>query len=997
MALQQGARISFIGCGKAFSPVNSEFSSASLSATDIALPKELVCSPQKGKRKCRKGGTIMDHKNHEPHSNVPEPEPAPRSSPDPLLATKFLLPASSHELIARPRLLTLLNAGLHRRVILVSAAAGFGKTTLLASWVRSFALGHPPVAWVTLDASDNAPFRFWTYVLTALEQCQPGLSLLPFASMHEKPQPSWQSMLTALINGLAQQSEHLVLVLDSYDVITEPAIHALLASLVEHLPPTLCVVLATRTDPPFSLARLRAQAQILELRTKQLRATREEITAFFHGVMDLRLAEQEIQEVDTRTQGWWAGMQLAALALEGKAHPKDLLQALQGNQRAIFEYLVQEVLNRQPERVQTFLLRTSILSCLCNSLCNAVLEQQESQLFLEELERANLFLNPLDDQRQWYAYHPLFAEALRAQLERTSPTEVPGLHLRASQWFAAHQARSEAIQHALQAHAWSWAVVLMEQIPRQRVWSRFENALLPSWIEQLPREAVRERPRLCLVYAQSLFWIAPPEVTESWLRDARSAWTRAHLREEQTSMARGAHESEAPTHLLGEIAALQATIAGLYHGDAGATRAFCQEALTHLEEQQWEARVQMTFAQARASISLGYFERGMQQLQAEWSRIRTEGDRALESIYLYQAAQEITMAGNLHQAWQFSQQAIHSLLTLEGHQPAQMCWPYTLQARISYEWNRLEEAQHLAEQAIQLGEQAEILAFLPLGYTTLSRIALSQGRLEEAKKASQQMEYAWRITPSPYCAATWSSIDQMRFWLAYGDLERARRWVRDLERGEPLVSPLARERQRVAFVHLLLAESQPDHALKLLIPLVERATVTQRWNHVLEMWLLQAQAYQMLQRQQEALSLLAQAVHLAATEGYIRSFVDEGTSIAELLSRLREQEHQAEDLPYLETLLRAFNQQPVAQPTRLEREPSPSQPRPLMDPLSVREQEVLHLVARGASNQEIAETLVVAPDTIKHHVSHILSKLEVTNRTQAVARARALGLLSNGE
>src|SRR5258708_4530969 len=339
--------------------------------------KELICSPQKGKREDHKGRTIMDHKNHEPHSNAPEPEPVPGSSPDPLLATKFLLPTSSHELIARPRLLALLNAGLRRRVILVSAAAGFGKTTLLANWVRSFAPGYPPVAWVSLDAGDNAPFQFWTYVLTALEQCRTGLSLLPFASLHEMPHPSWQAMLTALINGLVQQSEPLVLVLDNYEEITEPAIHALLCSLIEHLPPTLCVVLATRTDPPFSLARLRAQAQIQELRAEQLRATREEMTTFFLDVMDLRLAEQDIQEVDTRTQGWWAGMQLAALALKGKVHPKDLLQALQGNQRALFEYLVQEVLHRQPEQVQTFLLRTSILSRLCSSLCNAVLEQQD--------------------------------------------------------------------------------------------------------------------------------------------------------------------------------------------------------------------------------------------------------------------------------------------------------------------------------------------------------------------------------------------------------------------------------------------------------------------------------------------------------------------------------------------------------------------------------------------------------------------------------------------
>ena len=935
----------------------------------------------------------MDHETHQPHSTASEP--IPHSSSHPLFATKFLLPVSPHELIARPRLLASLNAGLQRRLVLVSAAAGFGKTTLLASWVRSFAPGHPPVAWVSLDASDNAPVQFWMYVLTALERCQPGLSPLPVASLAEQPQPSWQAILTALINNLARQSEPLVLVLDNYEEITEPTIHAQVSSLLEHLPPTLCVVLATRTDPPFSLARLRAQAQVLELRTEQLRATSEEMTTFFWNAMDLRLDEQDSQIVDARLQGWWAGMQLAALSLKEKASPSDLLQVFQGTQRELFEYLVQEVLHRQSEQVQSFLLRTSILSCLHSSLCNAILEQQDSQRFLEEIERANLFLSPLDKQQQWYVYHPLWASVLRAQLEQTAPAEVPGLHLRASQWYAAHLLCSKAIQHALQAHEWSRAAWLMEQIPRQDLWSQLEYALLPSWVEQLPREVVLDRPRLCLASAQSQFWTAPPDVTESWVCDARSAWTRAHLREEQTSMARDEHEPEVPLHLLGEIAALQATIAGFYHGDAGATRAFSQEALTHLEEQQWAARVQMAFAQARANVSQGHVQRGVLQLQAEWSRIKAKGDRTLESIYWREAVWESTMEGKLHQAWHLSQQAIHSLQTLEGPQPTQVCWPYTYQARILHEWNRLEEAHQLAERAIQLGEQTELLAFLPLAYTLLLRITLSQGRLEEATNAFQQLEYAWRNSPSPYRAAIWSSVDQMRFWLASGDLEQARRWAKEVQQGDPLVSSLARERQGVALAHLLLAESQADQALNLLTPLIGRAMATQRWNHVLEMWLLQIQAYSMLQRQREAVSLLAQAVHLGAPEGYIRHFMAGGAAIAALLSQLGEQELQEEDRPYLEMLVLAFSQQPVAQPIHLESEPSPGPPQPLLEPLSAREQEVLRLLARGASNQDIAEALVVATSTVKHHVSNILSKLEVTNRTQAIARARALGVLSS--
>ncbi|WP_236031901.1 LuxR C-terminal-related transcriptional regulator [Ktedonospora formicarum] len=920
-------------------------------------------------------------------------EPIPRSFPQPLLATKFLLPTSSHEIIARPHLLTLLHAGLQQRVILVSAAAGFGKTTLLASWVRSFAPDHPPVAWVSLDAGDNIPFQFWTYVLTALEQCQPGLSHLPFVALHDTPQPSWQAMLTALINGLTQLSEPMVLVLDNYEEITEPAIHALLASLLKHLPPLLCVVLSTRTDPPFSLARLRTQAQILEVRTEQLRATREEMIAFLRGTMNLRFTEQDSQDVDARIQGWWAGMQLEALAFKGRAHPKDLLQAFQGTQPALFEYLVQEVLNRQPEQMRTFLLRTSIFPRLCNSLCNAVLETQDSRLLLEEVERANLFLSSLDQQRQWYAYHPLFAEVLRAQLQQTAPTEVLLLHLRASQWYAAQQMRSEAIQHALQAHEWSWAATLMEQIPSQHLWGRIRDPWLLSWIEQLPREVVRERPRLCLTCAQGLFWIAPPGVTESWVLDARRAWTQVHQREEQARSVRGSHEPGASTLLLGEIAALQAIIVGFYYGDAGATRAFCQEALTHLEGLQGAARLQATFAQAWANFSEGDFERAMQQTQIAWNRIKAEGDHVLEGVYLCEGVWENMMAGKLNQAWQWSQQAIHTIHFLEGHQSALLCWPYTFQAKMLNEWNRLEEAQNMAEQAIQLGEQTELLSFLPVGYTILLQNALSQERWEEARNVSQQLAYVGRVMASPYSVALWSSVDQMRFWLASGDLEQARCWARNLQREAPLASSLAREKQGVAFIRLLLAESQPEYALHLLFPLVERAIVTQRWYNVLEMLLLEVKAYHMQQQRQEAWARLSQAVHLGAPEGYIRCFVDEGPLIAALLSQLREQEHHEEDLPYVETLLRAFKQQPEGQPSHLKNEPSPT----LIDPLSTREREVLHLLARGASNQEIAESLVVAAGTIKHHVSNILSKLDVANRTQAVAQARTLGLLSTRE
>ena len=916
------------------------------------------------------------------------------SSSDYLLRTRFLVPRPSHALIPRPSLTALLNAGLQKRVILVSAAAGFGKTTLLSMWVRSFAPDHPSVAWVTLDKGDNMPPRFWAYVLTALEQCQPGISTQPLALLHGEP-PAWQSMLTALINNLGESHKQMVLVLDNYEAITEPLLHALISSLIEHLPPTVCVVLATRVDPPFSLARLRARGQIQEIRTAHLRFTSEEAAVFLRDVMGLQCPEKEAQDVETRTEGWWAGLQLAALVMQGRANPSDLLHELRGSQSSVLEYLVQEVLQQQPERVQSFLLRTSILGRLSASLCDAVLQQQGSSVHLEELVHSNLFLTPLDEQRHWYVYHPLFAEALRYHLKQIAPADIPDLHLRASRWYAAQHAVSEAILHALQAQVWPWAIELLEHIPSQSIWSQLKYTVLPSSIERLPPEIVRSRPRLCLAEAQALFWTAPADVVKEWLQDAKSAWAALHAQEECAKAVEQASVPEAPACLLGEIAALQAVTTGYFDGDPGATHVFCQEALALLGKQQGGAGVQVAFAQALAEVSLGHFSRAIEKMLAGSELAQAEKDTATAYVLLTRAGWDITMGGRLHRAWEFTQHTIQLVQRSDGSLPALVCWPYARQADILREWNRLEEARDLVEQAIQLSEQTETLSLFPLGYTILLRLSLSQGALQAAAAAYEQMERAWRKMPSSYQFALYSCVDQVRFWLASGEMERARRWVKECEREEPLASPLAQERQKVAQTRMHLADSQPDKALSLLEPLIDRGKSADRWDHVLEMWVLQALAYRMGHQEQEALNILAQAVHFAAPEGYIRRFVDEGAPMFDLLTKLQQHEAQQGPTPYLDTLLSTFDQAAVMPPTHVNRAKSLYSPQLTLDPLSKREHEVLQLIADGATNQGIAEVLVISIDTVRHHVSNILSKLEVTNRTQAVARAGTLGLLSN--
>src|SRR5712691_10325536 len=475
---------------------------------------------------------------------------------DQLLATKFFIPASSHALISRPRLIELLNTSLERPLTLVSAPAGFGKTTLLSTWVQSLPAERPRIAWVSLDEGDNAPVLFWMYVLTALNSQQPGLCTQLVTYLQTQQAPPLRSVLQTLINRLAEQSEQFLLILDDYHLITEQAIHTSLTYLVEHLPPQLHLLLATRADPPLPLSLLRARGRLLEIRTDELRCRPDEVMAFLQKTARIQLSQDLVEEVATRTEGWLVGLQLLGLSLQGHADPGDLLEEVSGTQRYIFDYLIEEVFQSQSASVQTFLLHTSILKQLSAPLCDAILQQSGSQQVLEQLERANLFIVSLDRQRRWYRYHALFAQALRQRLEHTQPALVPLLHQRASQWYAQHGRLNEAISHAITAQEWQWAADLIEQV-YPRIWGNSEHAMVRHWLEQLPAEVVRSRSRLCLAYAKALFMVSSYTTIERWLQDAETALRGTSPAPTSETAATGAaalSEQHERDNLLGEIA-----------------------------------------------------------------------------------------------------------------------------------------------------------------------------------------------------------------------------------------------------------------------------------------------------------------------------------------------------------------------------------------------------------------------------------------------------------
>lgn len=908
------------------------------------------------------------------------------SSQPQLLVTKFFVPILAQSSMPRLRLTQLLQGIWQRKLTLISAPPGFGKTTLLATWIQALPQGNPLVAWVTLDETDNEPCRFWTYLLTALDRCRPGMYQHLLAFLQEEHALSLEYLLTALINTLAGSEEPYVLVLDDYHVIQEPAIHTSLTYLVEHQSPQLHLIVATRLDPPLPLNRLRARGWLGEIRTDQLRCTPEEATMFLREIMHLSLTDEEIEELQAYTEGWITELQLAALSLQGQEHTMGMLPKGWKNQRYILDYLIEEIVQYQPAEVQTFLLHTSILNRMSAPLCDAVMERSCSQEILEYLERANLFVASLDAEQRWYRCCTLVSEALRHQLEQTDAQAIPGLHLRASHWYAAQKQTMEAVRHALFAQAWEWAANLIEAVPY-----RFdqgerepEPVLLRQWLDQLPPEIVRARPHLSLMYAQTHYIGAPLTRIQGYLRSTETLLTAALSAQDPSFR-------EKQEQLLGEVLAFRAFLDG-YYGNGHATQEISQEALAHLTEDQYAARAQVTFAQFLAAYSQGEVGQAARYALEASTLAQAAGNTSTAIACLSGAVGSMLLGGKLHQAWQVSQQAIRLGEGPEGLLVMALCWIYAFQADILREWNRLDEALERIWQAIHLSEQSEMVGSIYVNYTTLARIYRAQGDLAAASEALQHIEYIPARWSNPHFRAIYFTHEQIRLWLEKEEGERAACWLRETTHDEKDVSPLAYEREEAARIRILLTQNQAGDALTRLAPLLQDAHAAQRVGSLIELLLLQARAFQMNQQEVDALKSLKQAVALAEPEGYIRVFVDEKKALVMLLSRLREQEQKRGPTPYLDTLLA------VGKGERQAQEPLPAQPvssQPLLDPLTNRELEVLQLLARGTPNQEIAEVLVVTVNTVKRHLSNIFMKLDVNNRTQAVIRAHSLGLLSD--
>jgi LuxR family maltose regulon positive regulatory protein len=888
--------------------------------------------------------------------------------------------------VPRPRLIEKLNEGLQPTpgMTLISAPAGFGKTTLVSNWLSNVRWGtaqkttieiqrskiQRQVAWLSLDEGDNDPARFLSYLIAALQGIAPDLGT-DLSGILQSPQPPPTEMvLTTLLNEITTIPNRFVLVLDDYHTIDSKLVDHALIFLIEHLPPQMHLVIATREDPDLPLARLRARGYLTELRAADLRFTFSEAAEFLNQVMGLTLPADDIAALESRTEGWVAGLQLAAISMQGQRDAAGFIQSFTGSHRFVLDYLVEEVLAQQPEQIQEFLLHTSILNRMCGSLCDTVLSAPpgSGQKTLEYLERANLFIVSLDNERRWYRYHHLFAELLRQRLHHIAHSSAAWggadnllneLHIRASKWFEEHGLQMEAFQHAAAAHDIERAE---ELIDGRGIPLHFSGGVIPilNWLESLPKQVKDARPALWWRHAAML------------LINGQTLGVEENLQAAEASVAnilQGAEPDNKTRNLIGQIATATATLA-LTRYDVETMLAQSHRALEYLSSEN-------SFTRATANWTLGYAhtllgDRAAARRAFTESISLSQRSSAMFSLILATIGLGLIqeMDNQLHQA----AETYRRVLEWAGDHPQQIINEAHLGlARVLYEWNDLEAAEHHAYQSLQLAQQYEsIIDRSMIAEVFLSRLKLAQGEVDAAAAILTKTDESARQHNFIYRMPEITAARVLTF-LRQGNMAEAAHLA------ETYALPLSQAR-------VLLAQDDPSTALGILTTYRQQVESRNWQDERLKTIVLQAMAHSMQDSREDALHLLCEALDLGEPEGFIRIFIDEGRPMTQLLSEAARQGI----LPdYVSKLLAAFESE--AQ-TREDKSSIPNR-QLLVEPLSPREFEVLQLIAQGLSNDEISKRLFLALDTVKGHNRRIFDKLQVQRRTEAVARARELGLL----
>ena len=904
-----------------------------------------------------------------------------------LLDTKLYAPRRPTGLVSRPHLTDRVQRGAQSKLTLVSAPAGFGKSTLLAEWLGVAPAEGSVTAWLSLDPGDNHPVTFWMHVIAALRTVAPTVGSKSLALL-ESPDRSIESVLAPLLNELNALPDDLVLVLDDYHTIDSPEIQVGMAYLLEHLPAQVHLVIATRADPALPLARLRAKGNLIEIRAIDLRFTPDEASAFLNGVMTLGLTAQDVAVLEGRTEGWIAAIQLAGLSMQGRDDVAGFIARFAGDDRYIVDYLVEEVLQRQPEQVRTFLLETSILSRLNGPLSDAVTGRDGGKAMLEALERQNLLLVPLDDRREWYRYHHLFGDVLEAHLRDERPADLPALHQRAAEWFERTGERGEAIRHAIAGTNFERAADLIELALPASGRGR-QEATLRRWLDALPDELIRARPVLSNGYAGSILVRGETEGVESRLRDAER-WLEVMAAGEsgetiERPRAMVVADEDAFRRLPGALAIHRAGLARL-RGDVAGTIAHARRALELID-----ADDDLGQGAASALLGLAYWTNG--DLEAASSlyagalaRIEKAGFRS-DAIGVSLALADMRIAqGRLHDAMRTYERGLELAADQGGATLRGAADMHVGISEILRQCDDLAGAARHLQQATDLGEANGLPQNPYRSRVAAAGIRQAEGDPEAALQLLAEADRLYATDYSPEVRPVGAL--KARVWIATGRLSEARSWAR--ERGLSADDELdyVREFEHITMARLILAREARDRsddrigdAIGLLERLLVAAEGGGRTGSVIEILVVQALARRARNDVPGALASLERAVALAEPEGYVRVVADEGPTMAALL-RLAAQRRNASR--YLRRLL-------AATVTPAARTPADQ---PLIEPLSERELDVLRLLESELDGPDIARELTVSLATVRTHTRNVYAKLGVNNRRAAVRRATELGLLS---
>jgi len=890
---------------------------------------------------------------------------------EPFLKTKFHHPSIPPNWVSRPHLTEQLEHGVAQKLVLISAPAGFGKTLLVCEWIDNY---RKSVAWLSLDKSDNDLIRFWTYFMWALRTIQPDLGEAVLEVLQASEPASIETILMALINEIASSPGELCLVLDDYHLIETPEVHTAFEFLLNHQPPNLHLMITTRYDPPWPLHLFRSRQEMIELRQRDLSFSVDETEMLFNQILKFKLSAEEIGALRARTEGWAAGLQLAALSMKKQGDRASFIQGFTGSNRFIFEYLIEEVLQKQGHEIRDFLLQTSILDTLTAPLCDAVLEKNNSQETLEYLERANLFLIALDEERRWYRYHHLFASLLQRQLELT-PCDIAELHRRASHWLHQNNLAEDALSHALQAGDTDLAIWIIEE----NILPLLESSnltKLSAWLRLIPEDQKKERPWLCCAEAWVAVNLGQFEQMHVWLASVESVLKKI-TPATQTPQPRGEHHWDEADQIRGYIALIHSTHS-FFRGDflGGASKS--REALDYLPAEDWLGNSQAWMKIALYLQRIGKIEEALESNQKAIGILESAGKTGNQYLSPFMVRAGILLTkGKLREAESNFKYLLQ--ISPQGRLlPPSAGIALSALSRIYRERNELEKALNTANQGQEISRQWGHLDFVVSSYLDIAEILLSMGEVSRAFEALE----AGKREFGDYKWPPQLEIPEVEMHALAGDLDFVSRWSQKKQLHPSAEIEFIQTGSYLVFARLLAAQSRYDEAHILLERLKMVAEQAGAIYLLIKILALQAVVCQGLNLHQDAMAALKKAVTLGDEENFVRAIIDAGQPIAGLLGELRRSVRSP--AVYLDILLGAIPGEDKNGQTAIPR---------LIEPLSHRETEILQLLDTKMTSNEIAEMLFIAVSTARTHIKHIYEKLGVNRRFEAVQRARDLGLL----